>query len=132
MMSGREAATHVLSLLQNPQQSVDTHRRDYIQFLKGSSECFFRMVHRYYRPAFRELFLSGQGPLEIHRAVISTLAGHVFPKPAFALRWRVRLFELFVAIQKYFPLAPRRETHSLLAAPEEELPLSARVQHAGS
>lgn len=132
MMSGREAATHVLALLQNPAESAAAHRRDYIRFLKGSSECFFRMVHRYYRPAFRELFLSGQGPLEIHRAVISTLAGHVFPKPAFALWWRVKLFEIFVAIQKYFPLAPRREVHSLLAAPAEELPLSARVQHAGS
>jgi hypothetical protein len=39
----------------------------------------------------------------------------VFPKPVWKLRWRLRMFELCVIVNKYFELVPRRKEFSLLA-----------------
>jgi hypothetical protein len=47
-------------------------------------------------------------------AIISILAGQVFPKPAWALRWRHAAFDLCVFLQQYFTLAPHREPCHLL------------------
>jgi len=41
------------------------------------------------------------------------LAGNVFPRPDFALRWRLRMFELMVRLQRHVALVPRREGFSL-------------------
>ena len=60
------------------------------------------------------LFLNGTGPLQMHRAVIGVLAGNVFPTP-WRLRWRMALFNLCVAVNRWVPLVPRRDRHSLLA-----------------
>jgi hypothetical protein len=69
------------------------------------------------------LFLNGAGPLDIHRAVIAVLAGHVFPRPPMALRWRLWLFFLCVRLNALVPLVPRRRRFSLLAEQPQELPL---------
>ena len=50
---------------------------------------------------------------DMHRAIISVLCGHVFPRPAFALRWRLRLFEILMRVQPLVPLVPRRPEFSL-------------------
>jgi hypothetical protein len=92
-------------------------RHRYIRFVEQSSAAFFRLVDLYYDHSFRELFLEGQGPLQVHRAAMSILAGYVFPRPAFALSWRFRLLGLLARINRYVPLAPRRERFSLLAEP---------------
>jgi len=89
-------------------------RARYARFVEDGSSFFFRLVRAYYRHEFRELFLHGVGPLSVHRAIISVLSGHVFPRPAFALRWRMRMFEAFVRIQRRFALVPRRPSFSLL------------------
>jgi hypothetical protein len=75
-----------------------------------------------YDHSFRELFLNGTGPMQVHRAVISILAGHVFPRPPFALRWRLQLFWFFMRVNRYVPLVPRRRRFSLLAQQPQELP----------
>jgi hypothetical protein len=62
------------------------------------------------------------GPLQIHRAVISLLCGHVFPRPPWSVRWRIRLFEIFVRLQERFGIVPRRDSYSLL----EGAPVSSR------
>jgi hypothetical protein len=46
---------------------------------------------------------------------MSILAGFVFPRPSFALRWRFALLDLFTQIHRFFPMAPRRERFSLFA-----------------
>lgn len=74
--------------------------------------------------SFRELFLNGAGPFQVHRAVLSILAGNVFPRPVFSLRWRVKLFELFVSLNRWLPLVPRRERFSLLAGSHPAGPAS--------
>ena len=132
MMSGAEAARRVADLLTGRATNVARIRRDYRRFVKDSSESFFRLVRLYYDHSFRELFLDGTGPLNIHRAVISILAGHVFPRPIFALRWRLLLFHLLVVMNRRFRLGTPREPFSLLAEGAGEETAPARLRHAGS
>jgi len=114
MMSAAEAARGVEAMLRGGADPARIARR-YARFVRDSSEPFFGMVHHFYEPAFRDLFLDAQGPLAIHRAVISVLAGHVFPRPTFALRWRLRLFDFFVAWHRRMAITTRRPGFSLLA-----------------
>ncbi|HEV7669726.1 MAG TPA: NAD(P)/FAD-dependent oxidoreductase [Thermoanaerobaculia bacterium] len=113
MMSAVRAAEEIAGLLAGAQ--LKPARRRYIRYIEGSSRAFFRIVDQFYDPAFRDLFMSGEGPLKIHRAIISLFAGEVFPRPAFAIRWRLRLFDFFCFAQRLFPFQPRRERWSLLA-----------------
>jgi hypothetical protein len=66
----------------------------------------------------------------MHRAVISVLAGQVFPRPAWCLRWRLRLFEVCVYLNRFFPLVPRRARFSLLTSEPVESPLGTREAQA--
>jgi flavin-dependent dehydrogenase len=127
MASGIEAAKHVQAVLKGS-QSASVARRKYIRFIDASTGIFFRLIRGSYKHAFRELFLNGSGPLEMHRAVISILAGNVFPKPVWALRWRMRLFELCVLIQPYFALVPRRKEFSLVQSQTQPLPMAIPAQ----
>jgi flavin-dependent dehydrogenase len=113
MMSAVFAAEEIAGLLGGAK--AKPARRRYIRYIEGSSTAFFRIVDLFYDPAFRDLFMSGEGPLEIHRAIISLLAGEVFPRPAFSVRWRLRLFDFFCFAQRRYPFQPRRERWSLLA-----------------
>lgn len=115
MASGTAAARAVARLVRG-ESRPDEERRRYAALVDETTAPFFRLVRLYYDPAFRDLFFEGQGPLDVHRAVISVLAAHVFPRPGFDLRWRLQLFRAFVALQRRFPLAPRRRMHSLLEA----------------
>ena len=114
MMSGAEAGRAIVAAVQQGQDPA-LLRRSYIRLIEESSAAFFRLVELYYDHSFRELFLHGQGPLQVHRAAMSILAGNVFPRPAFALRWRFALMGLFARINRHVPLVPRRERFSLLA-----------------
>ena len=118
MMSAVEAARGVVAMLRRG-ESARRVRRRYNRFVAGSSTPLFRMVRNYYRHSFRELFLSGSGPLAVHNAILSVLAGSVFPSLAFQLRWRLELFFLMVRANRYLPLAPRREPFSLFSAEAE-------------
>ncbi|HEV3074188.1 MAG TPA: tryptophan 7-halogenase, partial [Thermoanaerobaculia bacterium] len=118
MMSAVEAARGVVAMLRHG-ESARRVRRRYNRFVAGSSTPLFRMVRYYYRHSFRELFLSGSGPLAVHNATLSVLAGSVFPRLAFQLRWRLELFFLMVRANRYLPLAPRREPFSLFSAEAE-------------
>jgi len=85
-------------------------------FIEDSTGVFFRLIRMYYHHSFRELFLTGQGPLEVHRAAMSILAGHVYPRPAWPLRWRFWLLSFFIWFNRYFPISPRRPRFSLVDA----------------
>jgi FADH2-dependent halogenase len=100
-----------------PHRAYADHRR----FVSGSTDVFWRLIRGFYKHSFRELFMNGSGPLRVHQAVIATLGGQVFPKPCFALRWRLRLFEFFVWAQRYVPLVPRRPVFSLIAEQPAEV-----------
>ena len=90
-------------------------QRAYRRFVEGSTGVFWRLIKNYYRHSFRELFMNGTGPQQVHKAVVSILAGQVFPRPVWKLRWRLSLFHAYVWLQQYVPLVPRRRRFSLLA-----------------
>lgn len=115
MMSAVEAGKAIRELLAGADPGPV--RRRYIRYVEESSRPFFGLVEDYYKPWFRELFLSGSGPLSVHRAVLSVLAGNVFPRPPFPLRWRMRLMDVLTRLQRHVPVAPRQPRFSLLAEP---------------
>lgn len=108
MVSAQQTAENVGRLLRG-EVSPQAARREHINFVNNSCEPFWRLIRGYYKHSFRELFMEGQGPFEMQRAIISILAGQVFPKPIWSLRWRHRAFDACVYLQKYFTLVPRRE-----------------------
>jgi flavin-dependent dehydrogenase len=117
MMSGAKAARGIVAMTRHG-ASPERVRREYVRYVAGSSAPFFRLVEQYYDQSFRELFLSGSGPLRVHQAVLAVLAGNVFPRPPFSVRWRLRLFELIAWLNRHISLAPRRERFSLFAEGE--------------
>jgi 2-polyprenyl-6-methoxyphenol hydroxylase-like FAD-dependent oxidoreductase len=131
MMSGREAARGVTAILRGEKKTSAVHRK-YGRFIRDSTAPFFRMISLYSQHAFRELFLEGQGPLDVHRAIISILAGHVFPKLAWSLRWRMWFFEIILFLNRNFQIVPKHERFSLLAQDPitEAIPVTPPYQHA--
>ncbi|HEY1629608.1 MAG TPA: hypothetical protein VGF52_07095, partial [Tepidisphaeraceae bacterium] len=113
MIGAQKAATCAIDILHQRTTPLAA-RRSYARFVEGSTAVFWRLIRNYYRHSFRELFMNGTGPLQVHKAVISILAGQVFPKPSWALRWRLRVFELCMRLQSFVPMVPRREPCSLL------------------
>ena len=91
-------------------------RAGYNRFVKRATKHFFKLIQTFYDPAFRDLFLDGTGPLSMHRAAITLLAGHVMPRPRFAVRWRMAAFYACVVAQRRFPLVKRKAGHPLLDA----------------
>ncbi len=116
MLGAREAVRSITAILREGANANRT-RRGYIRFVEGSTSYFFRLIHLYYHHSFRELFMSGQGPLQVHKAIIGLLAGYVFPRPDWSLRWRMMFFELCVLTQKFVAIAPPCLHFSLLAPP---------------
>ena len=91
-------------------------RAAYISDLEESTGTLFNIIRQYYDHSFRELFLNEKGPLEVHRAIIGVLAGNVFPRPPWKIRWRLKMFEFFVEVNRRRQIVPRRKRFSLLKA----------------
>jgi len=112
-MTGAEAAARqVIELLAGrttPRRAAAAH----IALLERATSRLFKTILQYYDPSFRELFLSGTGPFQMHRAVIGVLAGNVFPL-RWALRWRIMFFDLCVKLNRWLPLVPRQDRFSLV------------------
>jgi flavin-dependent dehydrogenase len=127
MMGAREAARHTAEILRNT-RGRELALRDYIDFVEGSTRIFWHLIRTYYTHSFRELFLNGTGPLNVHGAIISILAGHVFPRPPWALRWRLWLFDYFRIVNTVVPLVRRRKRFSLFDEQPQELSLTGDEQ----
>jgi hypothetical protein len=121
MLGAQQAAARAIEILQGRVKPAAA-RRCYCRFVEASTAIFWSLIRNYYRHSFRELFMNGRGPLQVHRAVISILAGQVFPRPVWALRWRLHLFELCVRLQDFIPMVPRREPCSLLREQTHSVP----------
>src|SRR5262249_10518289 len=87
MIGATQAPKPAAALLRN-QAAPARPQAEHIRFVTGSTSIFWRLIRNYYTHSFRELFLNGTGPMNVHGAIISILAGHVFPRPPWALRWR--------------------------------------------
>lgn len=116
-MGSAVEAARVVERLAKGQMTPAAARRSYARTVRSGTAPFFRLVQLYYKPAFRDLLLAGSGPFQVHRAVISILAGHLFPRTSFALRWRLWAFRGFVALQRLMPVAERRQIYSILEGP---------------
>ena len=112
-----KAADELTEVLRG-RRSAAKARRQYVRHMEGGTATFFKLIRQYYDPSFRELFLNGTGPYQMHRAVLAALAGHVFPKPAWPVRWRLWLFNFHVWLNNWVALVPRRERFSLLRGEE--------------
>ena len=106
-------------------RSMVAARRRHRRFVTNSTAPFWRLIRNSYRHGFRELALNATGPLQLHKAVISTLAGNVFPRPPWPLRWRLRVFDLCCRLQKHLPLVPHRPAFSLLGDAADRIPEAA-------
>jgi flavin-dependent dehydrogenase len=115
MKAAVEAAKHAVAMLADG-RDPRAEGRKYARFVQGSTAVFWRLIRTYYQHSFRELLLNGVGPVQMHKAVISILAGHVFPRPPWCLRWRLWLFYQCVRLNKVYALVPRRREFSLVSA----------------
>lgn len=123
MIAGQKAAEQVRDLVQG-RTTPAVARRRYTRYLEGGTAPYFRLIRQFYDHSLRELFLNASGPWQIHRAVLSVLAGHVFPRPPRALRWRLRAFDAFVFLNRYLPMVPRLRRFSLIQPSNESPPLA--------
>lgn len=121
MMSGESAACAAATILLDG-EAPRRARHSYVRELERTSGIFFRLVRAFYTHSFRELFLHGKGPLQVHRAVIGALTGDIIPRPSFSLRWRLRLFDWLIAINRRFSLVPRQDRYSLLNPADDSRP----------
>ena len=107
-------------------------RHEYVRHMEGGTAVFFKLIRQYYDHSFRELFLKGTGPYQMHRAVLAALAGHVFPRPAWPVRWRLALFDFHVWLNRFVPLVGRRTEYSLLRGNAEPEGAAAPMTAAGA
>lgn len=113
---GMEGGRHLAGLIDRQlaeKLSPASAQKQHAQYLEQGTKRFFKVIRQYYQHSFRELFLNGSGPMKVHRAVIAVLTGQAMTRATFGVRWRLRLFDAFVLLQKYLPLVPRRQTFSL-------------------
>ncbi|HEY8751184.1 MAG TPA: NAD(P)/FAD-dependent oxidoreductase [Tepidisphaeraceae bacterium] len=106
-------ATDLVGKLIDGQMAPARARGIYCKQIEQCTGALFKLIRQYYDHSFRELFLEGEGPLSVHRAVIGLLAGNVFPRPPFKLRWRMKLFDGLIAINRKRQLVPRRRRFSV-------------------
>lgn len=88
----------------------------YHAYVDRVSSFYMSLIRAFYTPAFRDLFMQGRGPWQVHRAMMSILAGDVFPSPSLAVRWRWRLFKILMHVHEQVGLVERRTPWSLLDA----------------
>jgi len=115
-MAGAIETARLIEEIDAGKTTPKSAHRQYKRFIDGSSKHLFSLVHSYYDHGFRELMMNGSGPAQMHRAVISLLAGHVFPRPAWKLVWRLRYMQLCSKLQRVIPLVKRHKRYSLFEA----------------
>ncbi|MEX2214765.1 MAG: NAD(P)/FAD-dependent oxidoreductase [Phycisphaeraceae bacterium] len=115
MIGAAKTAEHLIGVIKQG-RSIEKARKQYQKFVVSSTKWFKRLIELFYDHGFRELVLHGSGPFKVDRAVLTVLAGYVFPKPRFKVRWRFRLFEWMLKVHNRRPLVPTRDHFSLFAS----------------
>ncbi|MEL7371145.1 MAG: NAD(P)/FAD-dependent oxidoreductase [Myxococcota bacterium] len=115
MVGGQQVGEHLIAVAKGD-YSYEEARRRYQKSWARTSDIFFGLSTLYYDHSFRELFLSGQNPLNVRKAMLTLLAGHAFRVPWY-LRWRLVLLKLFVRLNRWLPIVRRRARQRLLDTP---------------
>ncbi|MEZ5287162.1 MAG: tryptophan 7-halogenase [Vicinamibacterales bacterium] len=106
MQGGIEAATAISDALRAGVAPTRDRFAAYERTLVSRYRHFRRFVSGFYDPAFRDLWFSPSAPFGLYEAVLSVLAGNW--RPSLVTRLRLRLFQLFVSIQRVWPIVPRQ------------------------
>ena len=113
MLGGRRAGQLIHQVLSNELDPA-TAARDHHEWLAAHRRTFLRLIGSFYDHSFRELVIEGHGPLGMHRALITLLAGGVFPSIPFPVRWRWEVLEALTAFHRRIPIVGRRRPHSMI------------------
>ncbi|MDP1663116.1 MAG: NAD(P)/FAD-dependent oxidoreductase [Phycisphaerales bacterium] len=122
MMGSAHTAELAAAMLRG-ETSARSARARHVRYIERGTRPFWRLIRAYYKHSFRELFVHGTGPLQMPGAIISVLAGQVFPQQPWKLRWRHAAFDFCVWLQQYHALSPRRSPFHLVNEEPHELPL---------
>jgi flavin-dependent dehydrogenase len=104
IMSGEKAADAVDEALTSPEDAPKLFAR-YERHLAKVMRLYLRFVYSWYRQEFVETVLAPREFFQVVPAVNAVLAGNM--GRSFALRWRIWLFHLIVAVQRRFHIFPR-------------------------
>jgi 2-polyprenyl-6-methoxyphenol hydroxylase-like FAD-dependent oxidoreductase len=77
----------------------------YERLVRARYHHFRRFAVGFYNPNFRDLWFRRTNRWGVYEAVLSVLAGNW--RPSLAVRLRLRLFFMLVALQRVLPIAPR-------------------------
>ena len=110
---GVHAARRIIDVAKGrmrPQAATHAHHAR----ISGLRRTFMKLIRNFYDHSFRELIVRGDGPLGVHRAVVNMLAGEVFRRVPFSVRWRWDLMMGLREFNRIRPLNERIRPHSLL------------------
>ena len=83
---------------------------------------FHGLISNFYDHSFRELLVSGHGPLDVDAAVVNMLAGEIFEGVPFQVRWRWELMRWLREINRHRKVVDWIRPHSILQAGGVALP----------
>ena len=119
--SGVQAAKKIVAVDDGRQRakaaSVSFGRR-----VKRLRHCFLSLISNFYDHSFRELLVSGRGPLDVDAAVVNMLAGEIFEGVPFQVRWRWELMRTMREVNRHRQVVDWIRPHSLLQSGGAELP----------
>lgn len=118
---GVHAARRIIDVrngVQRPRAATNAHHARIHQLRKR----FMKLIRNFYDHSFRELIVSGEGPLGVHRAVVNMIAGEVFGPVPFSVRWRWDLMITLREINRFHKLNEGIRPHSMLNAGGVSLP----------
>jgi flavin-dependent dehydrogenase len=104
ILSGEKAAQAIDGALATPHQASKFFAR-YERHLAKIMRLYLKFVYSWYRQEFVETVLAPREFFQVVPAVNAVLAGNM--GHSFALRWRIWLFHLIVAVQRRFHIFPR-------------------------
>jgi flavin-dependent dehydrogenase len=122
VLAGENAADALNAVLDDPAKQPRLFR-NYERVLNRAMDVYLRFVNAWYTKEFMEVFLSPAPFFQIPQAVNAVLGGNL--GNSFAVRWRMELFYLLVALQKWIAICPRRTFVPKNSAREFALPAQA-------
>jgi len=105
VLAGEQCADLLDEAIDHPTRKRRLFAR-YEKSINKAMDVYLRFVNAWYSKEFIEVFLHPQKFFQIPQAVNAVLGGNV--GTSFAIRWRMAVFYLFVWLQRYLPIAPKR------------------------
>ncbi len=121
LAGGVHAADQIIEMFAGrttPTRAEKSHQ----DWISSHRKIFLGLISKFYDHSFRELLVAGKGPLGVHRAVVTLLAGEVFGGMPWSVRWRWELLQWFTSINRYHALNQRIRPHSMLLSGGVPLP----------